>query len=108
MNVQIDGTTVVTQGIAGSAGVVAWSTGFFFVAALCLLVGAGIAMAKPQLVNRRLVLNGTPVMLMLAIMFVSASGMVIAVDQVSDLFAPLETAECSDGGSPMSGFVSAP
>ena len=111
MNVQFDGTTVVTQGIAGSAGILAWNTGFFFVAALCLLVGTGIAMAKPRLVNRRLVLNGTPVMLMLAIMFVSASGMVIAFDQVSDLVAPadaVETAECDDGGSALSGFVSAP
>lgn len=73
------------------AGIALWSIGYYFTAALVFLTSAGVALAQPCMRTsdqgaRQLALNGSPVLLMLCIMFVAASGMTGAVNQVAGFF----------------------
>lgn len=80
------------------AGIALWSIGYYFTAALVLLTSAGVALAQPCMREsdkgvRQLALNGSPVLLMLCIMFVAASGMTGAVNQVAGFFGA-DAQEC--------------
>ena len=95
MNYQtIPARTLTIAGIAVAA-VVLWQYEQHFAAMILLLVTAGVAMARPRIEDRRLTLAGTPVLLMFAVMFVAASGMVYAVDQVGALFDSDDTTQCT-------------
>lgn len=93
MNAQLDRVTFITYASALTLAFAAWSIGAYFLTVVVILSGAGIAMAKPCVRERRLVLNGTPVVLMLAVMFISASGMVFAVDQMNALLDDQDAVE---------------
>lgn len=94
-NVKIRSFALLGAGCVLALGL--WIQGFFLGALLVLLIGGGIAMAKPELQSGKVVCKGTPVVAMFAIMLASASGMTFAIDQVTEMFAPhaQETAECS-------------
>ncbi|MEM9172983.1 MAG: hypothetical protein AAGA84_09790 [Pseudomonadota bacterium] len=84
---------------------VLWAANWILGAVIVALVGIGAVLAQPHWTGRRLVLKGTPVMLMFAIMFASASGMVSAVDQVQAWLSPqpappIEDCSLSGAGAP--------
>ncbi|MEO0575719.1 MAG: hypothetical protein AAF004_09670 [Pseudomonadota bacterium] len=85
-NAQIRSYALLGAGFIVALGL--WIQGYFLGALLVLLVGGGIAMAKPEMQKGRVVCKGTPVVAMFAIMLASASGMTMAIDQVTEMFAP--------------------
>lgn len=95
MNSQILTAKNASLAAVSALAVALWQVGFYFGAMILLLVTAGIAMARPCIRDQRLILDGTPVLLMFAVMFVSASGMVFAVDQVSALFDSSSDPKCT-------------
>ena len=95
MNSQILNRKNASLAAVSALAVILWQVGLYFGAMILLLVTAGIAMARPCIRDHRLALDGTPVLLMFAVMFVAASGMVFAVDQVSALFDSGDAAECT-------------
>ncbi len=95
MNSQILNRKNASLAAVSALAVILWQAGLYFGAMILLLVTAGIAMARPCIRNERLALDGTPVLLMFAVMFVAASGMVFAVDQVSALFESGADTECT-------------
>ena len=94
MNAQINRVSLFIYTVTGALALTAWIGGAFFLAAVILILGTGVVRAQPTMGGRQLVLRGTPVMLMLGVMFVSASGMVFAVDQVSAFLAPETPTNC--------------
>ena len=85
--------------------VVLWQVGLYFGAMILLLVTAGVAIARPSVRDRQLKLDGTPVLLMFAVMFVAASGMVYAVETVGALLQPDSETECEAETSEVSRAV---
>ena len=88
MNAERNWFTVITYAVAFVIATVLWRADLYLGAIITLLIGGGLAMARPTLEDQRVVLRGTPIVLMFAVMLTSASGMVYAVDQVSALWAP--------------------
>lgn len=76
-------TIFLTYLITGIAAAALLQQGLNFAAVLTLFVGGGLAMARPVVRQRRLMLRGTPVLLMFAVMLVSASGMTLVADSVT-------------------------
>ena len=72
-----------------------WLLGMYVPAAILLLLGGGLLVARPHFDDARLILDGTPVLLLFAVMFIAASGMVVAVDRIGALFdSPAESDRC--------------
>ncbi|MEL6447554.1 MAG: hypothetical protein AAFQ62_06355 [Pseudomonadota bacterium] len=95
MNSQIFTVRNFSLTAISALAVVLWQTGLYFGAMILLLVTAGIAIARPSIRDQRLILDGTPVLLMFAVMFVAASGMVYAVETVGGLFESDASTECT-------------
>lgn len=95
MNSQIFTVRNVSLVTISALAVVLWQSEFYFGAMILMLVTAGVAMARPSIRDHRLILDGTPVLLLFAVMFVAASGMVFAVEQVGALFERDTATECS-------------
>lgn len=95
MNSQIFTTRNLSITAISALAVVMWQTGLYFGAMILLLVTAGVAIARPTIRDQRLILDGTPVLLMFAVMFVAASGMVYAVETVGALFEADTSTECT-------------
>ena len=95
MNSQIVTARNLSFAAIGALTVVLWESQFYFAAMILLLVAAGVAMARPSIRDHRLMLDGTPVLLLFAVMFVAASGMVYAVEQVGALFERDTATECT-------------
>ncbi|MEM7611379.1 MAG: hypothetical protein AAF270_06865 [Pseudomonadota bacterium] len=99
-------TTYLTTAIAG---LMFWQAGWFLAALITLLLGVGIATAQPCIERSKLRLRGTPVLLMFAVMFVSASGMTFAIDSVASLFEPPADEKCvalsADDSKPLHALV---
>ena len=84
--------------LALGAAIALWSIQYYFTAALVFLTTAGVGLAQPCMRTqpdgaRQLAMKGSPVLLMLCIMFVAASGMTGAVNQVAGFLA-VDAQEC--------------
>lgn len=108
MNSQIHTIRNVSLVAISALAVVLWQSQLYFGAMILLLVTAGVAMARPSIRDHRLMLDGTPVLLMFAVMFVAAGGMVFAVDQVGALFEHDSATECTSTASQTARRVSIP
>ncbi|MEN7342761.1 MAG: hypothetical protein AAAFM81_07430 [Pseudomonadota bacterium] len=82
--------TVFTYFATAMIAFACWQQGWFFAAVIAVTFGCGVAMARPVVQNRRLLLRGTPILLMFSVMLGSASGMAVVSDQVTDWMAPAE------------------
>ena len=94
MNTPILTTRNLSLAAAVALAFALWQADQHFAMIIVLLVTTGIAMARPTIRDQKLRLDGTPVLLMFAIMFVAASGMVTAVDRVGALFETDTATEC--------------
>ena len=95
MNSQIFTVRNFSLTAISALAVVICQSGLYFGAMILLLVTAGVAIARPSIRDQRLMLDGTPVLLMFAVMFVAASGMVYAVETVGELFERDTGTECT-------------
>ncbi|MEM7765454.1 MAG: hypothetical protein AAF290_15425 [Pseudomonadota bacterium] len=82
--------TIVTYASTAFMAFMLWQQGWYFGAVLALTLGGGLAMSQPVIERRKLCLRGTPVLLMFAVMLVSASGMTVVADEVGEWIAPAE------------------
>ena len=96
MNTPILTTRNLSLAAAAALAFALWQADQHFATIIVALVATGIAMARPTIRDRKLRLDGTPVLLMFAVMFVAASGMVTAVDRVGALFETETTTECGE------------
>lgn len=85
----------VVYAATAATAVACWLLGLYIPAAILLLLGGGVAVARPHIDGTRLILDGTPVLLLFAVMFIAASSMVVAVDRVSAMFNKPETNRCT-------------
>ncbi len=89
-------TTVlnISYALTALTALIFWQMDMYIVATICLLIGSGVAVARPHVEDARLILDGTPVLLLFAVMFISASSMVVAVDQVTAFFDKPASSSC--------------
>lgn len=80
--------------IAGGAlaALTFWQFELYFLATLAIMIGAGIAVAQPGFVatddGRRVMLRGTPVLLLFAVMLGAGGVTTVAADQIAALLDP--------------------
>lgn len=69
-----------------------WQFEMFFLATLAIMLSAGIAVAQPGMVatdeGQRLILRGTPVLLLFAVMLGAGAVTTVAADQIAALLNP--------------------
>ena len=74
------------------AAVTFWQFELFFLSTLALVLGAGMAVAEPGIVatddGHRLMLRGTPVLLLFAVMLGAGAMTTVAAEQIAALLNP--------------------
>ena len=87
-------SSIALMTVALVTSMLLWVQGYFLGALLLMLVSGGIGTAQPSLERGRVVLRGTPIVAMFAIMLASASGMTLAIDEVNSRFAATTEPDC--------------
>ena len=69
-----------------------WQAELFYLATLAIMLGAGIAVAQPGIVStsegHRLMLRGTPVLLLFVVMLSAGGMMTVAAEQIAGVLNP--------------------